>query len=120
MGWREFHFASSVGAAQTSGTATMSKPIRPVRRFTGEPMVDKDDLPVGHPSPSATSRGGGARVRLSDVSKRYGSLAAVDHVTLDVAAGEFVTLLGPSGSGKTTLLNILSGFTQLDSGDVLV
>lgn len=37
--------------------------------------------------------------------KRYGSVHALDHVDLDVAEGEFLTLLGPSGSGKTTLLS---------------
>lgn len=64
--------------------------------------------------------GGGARVRLQGVTKRYGALPAVDQVTLDIAAGEFITILGPSGSGKSTILNILSGFTQPDDGDVLV
>ena len=83
-------------------------------------MVDDESLAMEQPAQAAPGHGGGARVRLDDVSKRFGTLAAVDHVTLDVAAGEFVTLLGPSGSGKTTLLNILSGFTQHDSGDVLV
>ncbi|MEY4266683.1 MAG: hypothetical protein RIS90_1218 [Pseudomonadota bacterium] len=65
-------------------------------------------------------RGGGARVGLYGVSKRYGELPAVDGVTLNIAAGEFITILGPSGSGKSTILNILSGFTQPDTGDVRV
>ncbi|MCV3274370.1 ABC transporter ATP-binding protein [Roseobacter sinensis] len=50
--------------------------------------------------------------------KRYGSLHALDHVDLDVAAGEFLTLLGPSGSGKTTLLSAIAGFVDLDDGRI--
>lgn len=63
---------------------------------------------------------GGASLQLAGVAKRYGRLAAVDSVELDVAAGEFLTLLGPSGSGKTTLLNIVAGFVQPDDGAVLL
>ena len=45
-----------------------------------------------------------------DIVHRYGSVTALDHVTLTVEAGEFLTILGPSGSGKTTLLRIIGGF----------
>ncbi|MQA85716.1 MAG: ATP-binding cassette domain-containing protein, partial [Streptosporangiales bacterium] len=49
-------------------------------------------------------------VQVSDVVKRYplgaGDVVAVDHLSLDVAAGEFVAVVGRSGSGKTTLLNL--------------
>ena len=41
-------------------------------------------------------------------------------ISLDVAPGEFMTLLGPSGSGKTTLLNIIAGFVQPDSGALFI
>jgi putative spermidine/putrescine transport system ATP-binding protein len=50
--------------------------------------------------------------------RRYGRVAALDGVDLDVAQGEFLTLLGPSGSGKTTLLMILAGFTRPDAGSI--
>jgi ABC-type Fe3+/spermidine/putrescine transport system ATPase subunit len=46
----------------------------------------------------------------ADIVHRYGSVTAVDHVSLTVPAGEFLTILGPSGSGKTTLLRIVGGF----------
>lgn len=52
--------------------------------------------------------------------KRYGSVHALDSVDLDVAEGEFLTLLGPSGSGKTTLLSAIAGFVALDEGKMLL
>jgi putative spermidine/putrescine transport system ATP-binding protein len=57
-------------------------------------------------------------VRLVDVRKAYGDVAAVDGVDLEVGRGEFFTLLGPSGSGKTTTLRIIAGFERPDSGRV--
>ncbi len=57
-------------------------------------------------------------ISVRSASKRYGTSIVVDDVSLDVAEGEFVTLLGPSGSGKTTLLNIIAGFTEPDAGSV--
>lgn len=50
--------------------------------------------------------------------KRYGQVHALDHVDLDVADGEFLTLLGPSGSGKTTLLSAIAGFIRPDEGSI--
>ena len=57
-------------------------------------------------------------IDISDLSKSYGSVRALDDVALDIAAGEFLTLLGPSGSGKTTLLMALAGFVRPDSGSI--
>jgi len=55
---------------------------------------------------------------LRNLTKIYGDLHAVDDVSLDVAPGEFVTLLGPSGSGKTTTLRIIGGFIKPERGTV--
>jgi len=61
-----------------------------------------------------------ARVRIEDVRHRYGSVTALDGVSLDIADGELVTLLGPSGCGKTTLLRIVAGFERPVEGRVLL
>jgi putative spermidine/putrescine transport system ATP-binding protein len=62
----------------------------------------------------------GQRLTLDDIVHRYGGTLAVDHVTLEVRAGELVALLGPSGCGKTTLLRIIAGFIAQTSGQVVV
>jgi putative spermidine/putrescine transport system ATP-binding protein len=59
-------------------------------------------------------------IQLLAVSKRYGAAAAVDDVTLDVAHGEFVTILGPSGSGKTTVLTMIAGLNHPTAGRIRI
>ena len=58
-------------------------------------------------------------ISIRQVRKAYGAFTALDSVSLDIASGEFITLLGPSGSGKTTLLMVLAGFTRPESGTLL-
>ncbi len=57
-------------------------------------------------------------IRLAGLRKSYGDVVAVDGVDLDIARGEFFTLLGPSGSGKTTTLRLIAGFEQPDAGSI--
>jgi ABC-type Fe3+/spermidine/putrescine transport system ATPase subunit len=57
-------------------------------------------------------------LKVEQVTKRYGSRPVLRGISLDVAAGEFLTILGESGSGKTTLLRLIAGFEQLDGGTI--
>ena len=57
-------------------------------------------------------------VSFRNVSRRFGSVRAVDGVTLDIKEGEFFAMLGPSGSGKTTCLRLIAGFEQPNEGHI--
>jgi putative spermidine/putrescine transport system ATP-binding protein len=71
------------------------------------------------PASSETETGADApAVRLTGIRRVYGDVVAVAGVDLDIAAGEFFTLLGPSGSGKTTTLRVIAGFERPDAGRV--
>ncbi|MFA6163598.1 MAG: sulfate ABC transporter ATP-binding protein [Methylobacter sp.] len=59
-------------------------------------------------------------ILLSDISKKFGTFAALDHINLEIPEGELVALLGPSGCGKTTLLRIIAGLERADEGRVLL
>ena len=60
------------------------------------------------------------QVVIANLVKKYGALRALDDLSFDVEAAEWVALMGPSGSGKTTLINILGGLDKLNSGRVVV
>ena len=62
----------------------------------------------------------GLSVRVSGLTKCYGPVIAVDNVSLDIAAGEFLALLGPSGSGKTTILMTIAGFETPSHGEIML
>jgi putative spermidine/putrescine transport system ATP-binding protein len=57
-------------------------------------------------------------IRIRGLRKRYGDVAAVDGIELDIEHGEFFTMLGPSGSGKTTTLRMIAGFETPDEGTI--
>jgi spermidine/putrescine transport system ATP-binding protein len=61
---------------------------------------------------------GGGEVRLESLEKRFEDVIAVDSIDLEIASGEFFSLLGPSGCGKTTTLRLIAGFERPTSGDV--
>src|SRR3954447_17459154 len=71
--------------------------------------------PAHSTEPSASST---PDVRLVGLRKTYGELVAVAGIDLQIAPGEFFTLLGPSGSGKTTTLRMIAGFEVPDAGTV--
>lgn len=59
-------------------------------------------------------------IELNGVAKYYGSTSALHNINLEIANGEFLTLLGPSGCGKTTILRLISGFESPSKGDLLL
>jgi ABC-type Fe3+/spermidine/putrescine transport system ATPase subunit len=59
-----------------------------------------------------------SRVRLVNITKQFGNTSAVQNVNLDIADGEFVTLLGPSGCGKTTTLRMIAGLLEPSAGEI--
>ncbi len=62
-----------------------------------------------------------ARIVLQEVTKRFGKdVFAVDHVSMEIADGEFMVLVGPSGCGKTTLLRIIAGLEEVTAGEVVI
>jgi ABC-type Fe3+/spermidine/putrescine transport system ATPase subunit len=67
------------------------------------------DRPLGEPM-----------ISIRDVSRSYGAVQALNEVSMDIAAGEFFSLLGPSGCGKTTLLRILAGFDRPTTGEIYI
>jgi putative ABC transport system ATP-binding protein len=71
-----------------------------------------------------TSEPDGPAIQVRDVAKDYelaaGTFAALDHLSLDIAYGDFVAVVGRSGSGKTTLLNLLAGIDRPTSGEIWV
>jgi multiple sugar transport system ATP-binding protein len=61
-----------------------------------------------------------AAIRLAGVSKRYGTVTAVDDISLDIADGEFLVLVGPSGCGKSTLLRMIAGLEEVTEGSIAI
>ena len=76
-------------------------------------------MTTSRPADQPLAARGGTRVELRGIAKSFGSLRVLRDIDLDVAPGEFVSLLGPSGCGKTTALRVLSGLEAADSGAVL-
>jgi ABC-type sugar transport system ATPase subunit len=59
-------------------------------------------------------------IRILNLTKKFGEVLALDHVSLDIEPGTFVTLLGPSGCGKTTLLRCVAGLEEPDGGEIYI
>ncbi len=59
-------------------------------------------------------------LQLRQITRTFGRFVAVDHIDLDIAEGEFFTIVGPSGSGKTTMVRMLAGMETPTSGDILL
>ncbi len=76
--------------------------------------VDSEDMAP----PGADREGAAPAIRLVGVVKRFGDVAAVDGVDLEIRDGEFFSMLGPSGSGKTTTLRMIAGFEEPTEGTI--
>ena len=61
-----------------------------------------------------------ARVRLENVTKRFGKTEVIGSINLDIADGEFVVIVGPSGCGKSTLLRLIAGLEETSSGSIWI
>jgi multiple sugar transport system ATP-binding protein len=61
-----------------------------------------------------------ALIEMENISKKFGTITAVDHLNLSIEAGEFLTLLGPSGCGKTTVLRMIAGLEIPDEGTIRI
>ena len=59
-------------------------------------------------------------LQVENVTKRFGSLVAVDNVSMSVDRGELRAVIGPNGAGKTTFFNLVSGFLRPDSGRIVL
>jgi putrescine transport system ATP-binding protein len=86
-------------AEEVPEIAAAAEPAKP------EPQAMAADMPL---------------LRIEAVEKSFGTVRAVDRLSLDIGAGEFFALLGPSGCGKTTLLRLLAGFETPDQGRILL
>ena len=100
--------AATRTAHSTGSTSASSVQQTPVSDSRLAGLLDGADLP---------ERGSPLLV-VRDLTKRYGGVIALDHVDLDVAAGEIVALIGPNGAGKTTAFNMVSGVLPPTSGTV--
>jgi len=70
------------------------------------------------PAPEAPAGDTGTLLEIRAIAKRFGSRQVLKGISLEIAAGEFLTLLGESGSGKTTLLRLIAGFEQPTGGEI--
>jgi putrescine transport system ATP-binding protein len=96
--------------------AKPEQPAKPEPEVQAKPEPTVKLEPAARPGPEPDV----PLLRIEGVAKKFGNFRAVDHVSLDVRAGEFFALLGPSGCGKTTLLRMLAGFETPDEGRILL
>ena len=103
------------------GRSPDEQPVGPDAEPMEEPpSADEALADVASPEVADGPTAGRPIVVCTDVTKRFGGLAALDGISLTVHEGELVGLVGPNGSGKTTLVNLLSGTYRPSGGSILV
>ncbi len=85
-----------------------------------ESSADVSTVESDGPAEFENEAGSTGSVKLEGVTKKFGSFKAVDDIDLEIANGEFFTMLGPSGCGKTTTLRMIAGFEQPTEGKVKI
>ena len=95
---------------------------RPIRKRVGRQRPGSDPGSSGRPRPVPEDAGDRQRapIRTRGLTKRYGDLVAVEHLNLEVQAGEIFGLLGQNGAGKTTTILMLLGLTEPSEGQARV
>ena len=93
----------------------MRRPSGAAGRSTRGAVAIESDPAIGA---TPTTQGTDPAIRLEGVVKRFGEVVAVDGIDLDIADGEFFSMLGPSGSGKTTTLRMIAGFEEPTEGHI--
>ena len=82
--------------------------------------VESDQPTRALPGASASDAERGHIVNLNDVERRFGDVHALGPIDIDIACGEFVSIVGPSGCGKSTLLELIAGLQDPDAGNISV
>jgi branched-chain amino acid transport system ATP-binding protein len=98
---RSVFLAGQLGAATAEAEAAPAVPAQPA-------LEPRPEIPVGAEPVLETF----------DVTRSFGGIMAVDHVSIDLAPHEILGIIGPNGAGKTTLFDLLSGFVPVDSGRI--
>src|SRR5690606_9450588 len=113
--------ARDLHAACAHALLRSSPDHRPRRaRHSKGPAMTLHPLPPTADNSLLADAGEGTRVEFRGITKSYGSTRVLHGVDLDIAPGEFVSLLGPSGCGKTTALRVLAGLEANDGGAVML
>lgn len=94
--------------------------ITAFKKTAGKPPADELNADMSSSFRGIPRRGGEDVIEFKNVTKRFGTLAAVDNVSFEIEKGEFVFITGPSGSGKTTILKLILGELKPDSGQIIV